>query len=186
MLETGRAQRALSSLFIIAFRPAVENSTRGLNFGTLNLYEVPVPRGRYECGGAGVLIAASIFSLIVFAAVVLCRRRRLRDLPRVPEGRRSVRSTKYYLALMIVDNYRWLEDGNSPDTQKWVAEEMAYTRKLLDPLPGREAIQKRLTELLSIGSISAPEMAGKYYFYTRREGMQNQPVLYVRGRKLRR
>jgi prolyl oligopeptidase len=82
----------------------------------------------------------------------------------------------------IVDNYRWLEDATSPDTQKWVAAEMEYTRKILDPLPGREAIQKRLTELLSIGNISAPEMAGKYYFYTRREGMQNQPVLYVRER----
>ena len=80
----------------------------------------------------------------------------------------------------IVDNYRWLEDGNSPDTQKWVAEEMAYTRSVLDPLPGRDAIHKRLTELLSIGSITQPEIGGKYYFYTRREGMQNQPVLYVR------
>jgi len=28
----------------------------------------------------------------------------------------------------IVDDYRWLEDGTSPETQKWVAEEMAYTR----------------------------------------------------------
>jgi prolyl oligopeptidase len=80
----------------------------------------------------------------------------------------------------IVDNYRWLEDGSSPDTQKWVAEEMAYTQSVLDPLPGRDAIHKRLTELLSIGSISQPEIGGKYYFYTRREGMQNQPVLYVR------
>jgi prolyl oligopeptidase len=80
----------------------------------------------------------------------------------------------------IVDNYRWLEDGNNPDTQKWVEAETAYTRALLDPLPGREAIHKRLTELLSIGNISAPQIGGKYYFYTRREGMQNQPVLYVR------
>ena len=80
----------------------------------------------------------------------------------------------------IVDNYRWLEDGTSPDTQKWVEEEMSYTRSLLDPLPGRDAIHKRLTELLSIGSISSPQIGGKYYFYTRREGMQNQPVLYVR------
>jgi len=80
----------------------------------------------------------------------------------------------------IVDNYRWLENGQSPETQKWVQEELAYTRSMLDPLPGREQIHKRLTELLSIGSISAPQMAGKYYFYTRREGMQNQPVLYVR------
>ncbi len=80
----------------------------------------------------------------------------------------------------IVDNYRWLEDADSPETQKWVAAEMAYTNSLLDPLPGRDAIHKRLTELLSIGSISAPLIGGKYYFYTRREGMQNQPIVYVR------
>ncbi|MBZ5683240.1 MAG: prolyl oligopeptidase family serine peptidase [Acidobacteriia bacterium] len=80
----------------------------------------------------------------------------------------------------IIDNYRWLEDGKSPETQKWVEEEMAYSRAVLDPLPGREAIHKRLTELLSIGSITPPQIAGKYYFYTRREGMQNQPILYVR------
>ncbi len=80
----------------------------------------------------------------------------------------------------VVDKYRWLEDGTSAETQKWVAEEMAYTRGVLDPLPGREAIHKRLTELLSIGSVGVPQMGGKYYFYTRREGVQNQPVLYVR------
>ena len=57
---------------------------------------------------------------------------------------------------------------------------MAYTNSVLDPLPGRNAIHKRLTELLSIGSISAPQIGGKYYFYTRREGMQNQPIVYVR------
>jgi len=80
----------------------------------------------------------------------------------------------------IVDNYRWLEDGKTPETQKWVEAEMSYTRAMLDPLPGREAIHKRLTELLAIGSVTPPQIAGKYYFYTRREGMQNQPILYVR------
>jgi prolyl oligopeptidase len=80
----------------------------------------------------------------------------------------------------VIDNYRWLEDGTSPQTKKWVEEEMSYTRAILDPLPGREAIHKRLTELLSIGSVTPPVIAGRYYFYTKREGMQNQPVLYVR------
>jgi len=80
----------------------------------------------------------------------------------------------------IVDNYRWLEDGSNPDTQKWVAEEMAYTREVLDLLPGRDAIHKRLTDLLRIGTMSEPQIGGKYYFYSRRDGMQNQPVLYVR------
>jgi prolyl oligopeptidase len=80
----------------------------------------------------------------------------------------------------IIDNYRWLENGQTPETQKWVTEEISYTRAVLDPLPGREQIHKRLTELLMIGSISTPQIGGKYYFYTRREGMQNQPILYVR------
>jgi prolyl oligopeptidase len=80
----------------------------------------------------------------------------------------------------VIDDYRWLEDANSPETQKWVSEEMAYTRSILDPLPGRDAIEKRLTELLSIGNVTPPQIAGRYYFYTRREGLQNQPVLYVR------
>jgi len=80
----------------------------------------------------------------------------------------------------VIDNYRWLENGSSPETQKWVAQEMAYTRGMLDHLAGRDAIQKRLTELLSIGSVTPPILAGHHYFYTKREGMQNQPVLYVR------
>ena len=85
-----------------------------------------------------------------------------------------------YHGVKVLDNYRWLEDGQSPETQKWVAQEMAYTRGILNRLPGRDAIHKRLTELLSIGSVTPPVIAGRHYFYTRREGMQNQPVLYVR------
>jgi len=80
----------------------------------------------------------------------------------------------------VLDNYHWLEDGNSPETKKWVEEEMAYTRGMLDHLAGRAAIHKRLTDLLSIGSVTPPMIAGHHYFYTKREGMQNQPILYVR------
>ena len=80
----------------------------------------------------------------------------------------------------VLDNYHWLENGSSPETQKWVEEENSYTRGMLDRLAGREAIHHRLSELLQIGSVSPPQVAGKHYFYTKREGMQNQPILYVR------
>src|SRR5216684_1202931 len=80
----------------------------------------------------------------------------------------------------ITDPYRWLENAASPETQQWVNDEMAYTRGVLDPLPGRDQLHKRLTDLLSIGTIAAPQIGGKYYFYTKREGSQNQPVLFVR------
>ena len=80
----------------------------------------------------------------------------------------------------IVDPYRYMEDSNNADTQQYVQQELAYTRSMLDPLPGREKIHQRLSQLLTIGTIGAPQLGGKFYFYTRREGMQNQPVLYVR------
>jgi prolyl oligopeptidase len=130
-------------------------------------------------GGGGRLIWIFAFLFLTVAATFAVDDAK----PAPPSGppRAEPRPLKEdFHGTKIVDSYRWLEDGNSPDTQKWVADEMSYTRALLDPLPGRDAIHKRLTELLSIGSIGVPHIAGKYYFYTRREGMQNQPVLYVR------
>ena len=80
----------------------------------------------------------------------------------------------------IVDRYRYLENPNDPDTQLYVEQELGYTRRILDPLPGRDKINARLSQLLEIGTVGAPQMGGKYYIHTRREGNQNQPVLYVR------
>ncbi|MBA3914019.1 MAG: S9 family peptidase, partial [Acidobacteriales bacterium] len=80
----------------------------------------------------------------------------------------------------IVDPYRWLEDGDSAETKKFVSDELAYTRSVLDALPGRAQIDARLTQLAETGSIGVVQVGGDYYFHTRRRGMQNQPVLYVR------
>jgi prolyl oligopeptidase len=80
----------------------------------------------------------------------------------------------------IIDRYRYLENANDPDTKLYVEEELSYTRSVLDPLPGRDKINARLSQLLEIGTVGAPQMGGKYYFYTRREGNQNQPILYAR------
>src|SRR5208282_3940015 len=80
----------------------------------------------------------------------------------------------------IVDRYRYLENPNDPDTKLYVEQELGYTRAVLDPLPGRDKINARLRQLLEIGTVGAPQMGGKYYFHTRREGNQNQPILYVR------
>jgi prolyl oligopeptidase len=82
----------------------------------------------------------------------------------------------------IVDPYRYLENANNPDTKLYVEQELSYTKSILDPLPGRDKINARLSQLLEIGTVGAPQMGGKYYFHTRREGNQNQPILYVRER----
>ncbi len=80
----------------------------------------------------------------------------------------------------IVDPYRYLEDVKNPETQKFVEEELAYTRSVLDPLPGREKIHQRLAALMAIGTLGTPQVGGEWFFYTRRDAGQNQPVLYAR------
>ncbi len=127
----------------------------------------------------GLLISSSLLFIAaaVFAGDSKSAESQLPDGPPIAEPK-PVADT--FHGTRVIDSYRWLEKSDSPATQKWVADEMAYTRALLDPLPGRDAIHKRLTELLSIGNITPPAIAGRHYFYTKREGMQNQPVLYVR------
>src|SRR5688572_22372414 len=80
----------------------------------------------------------------------------------------------------IADPYRWLEDGDSADTRAWTEAQNALTRGYLDAVPARAQIRARLDELLSIGVLTAPTPVRGRYFYQRRDGRQNQPVLYLR------
>jgi len=80
----------------------------------------------------------------------------------------------------VPDPYRWLEDGESPEVRAWTTQQNALTESHLAAQPAREVIRQRLGELLAIGALSVPAPAGNRYFYQRRDGRQNQPVLYVR------
>jgi prolyl oligopeptidase len=80
----------------------------------------------------------------------------------------------------VVDPYRWLEEGDSAAVKEWTEKENAFTRSVLDKLPGRDKIHDRLSQLLEIGSLGTPAPSKGKYFYTKREGKQNQPILYVR------
>ncbi len=102
------------------------------------------------------------------------------SIPNVPPIARKDTVEENIHGVKIADPYRWLEDANSPETQDFDRQELLYTRGILDPLPGREEIQQRLTKLFSIGTLGAPQVEGRYYFYTRREGTQNHSVLLVR------
>ena len=60
----------------------------------------------------------------------------------------------------VLDNYRWLEDGSSPETEQWVARKLAYTRSILDKLPGRESHSPSSNKLLQIGNLFAASCGG--------------------------
>src|SRR5512140_1173429 len=68
----------------------------------------------------------------------------------------------------ITDPYRWLEGdakgGVTPEVAAWTDAQNAYTRSIVDNLPGRKAVEKRLRELMEDGLVSLPHMAGSRYF----------------------
>src|SRR3954464_3337077 len=82
--------------------------------------------------------------------------------------------------LAVRDPYRWLEDADRDEVKEWTARQNALTRSLLDRVPGREQLAARLGVLLEVGYLGAPCPVKGRYFYTHREGKQNQPVLSVR------
>src|ERR1035437_4681106 len=101
------------------------------------------------------------------------------NIPKPPSTKQQP-VTDDYFGTKIVDPYRWLEDGSSAEEQRWVGEQLAYTRSILDRLPGRDKLHDRIEQLLEIGNLGETAVGGEFYFHPRREGKQNQPVLYVR------
>jgi hypothetical protein len=55
-----------------------------------------------------------------------------------------------------------------------------YARSVLDNLPERQALEQRLRPLMQVGSITLPIIRANRYFFSKREGDQNQPVVYWR------
>jgi prolyl oligopeptidase len=99
--------------------------------------------------------------------------------PRYPETR-IVDQTDVLHGEALSDLYRWLEDGNNPEVRIWTERQNALTESYLAAFPGRPRIRARLDTLLAIGAITVPTPTHGRYFYQRRDGRQNQPVLYVR------
>ncbi len=97
--------------------------------------------------------------------------------------------TDVYHGVEIVDEFQWLEGDNSDpanmgrmtaEVAAWTDAQNAYTRSVLDRLPGRKALEARISELLEVPAIGTPSVFGNRYFYSRREGTQNQSLHYVR------
>ena len=55
--------------------------------------------------------------------------------------------TDEYHGEKITDEYRWLEDGDSPAVKAWTDAQNKHTRAFLDALPERAGIEARLTAL---------------------------------------
>lgn len=79
--------------------------------------------------------------------------------------------------LAVPDPYRWLEDAADPRTQGWSAGQRLLLEQRAAGWTGRPHWERRLTELLAGGGVSAPIWRGDRCFFMRRNGDQQHPVL---------
>lgn len=83
-----------------------------------------------------------------------------------------------YFGTQIRDPYRWLEDDRSNDTAGWVEAQNKVTFNYLEQIPYRDQIEKRLTQLMDYEKVGSPFKEGKYTYFYKNDGLQNQDVLY--------
>ncbi|MGI8552711.1 MAG: S9 family peptidase, partial [Dehalococcoidia bacterium] len=80
---------------------------------------------------------------------------------------RSDDTTETLHGVEVRDPYRWLEDGDSEEVRRWTEAQNALTQSVLVGYPERDRLRERLTELLSIGTITAPSVRKRRLFYSR-------------------
>ncbi|MDP2540117.1 S9 family peptidase [Tenacibaculum discolor] len=83
-----------------------------------------------------------------------------------------------YFGTKVTDNYRWLEDDRSTETEAWVKAENEVTFDYLDKIPYREQLKNRLSELWNYEKVGTPFKEGDYTYFYKNNGLQNQYVLY--------
>ncbi len=83
-----------------------------------------------------------------------------------------------YFETEVVDNYRWLEDDRSKETEAWVKAQNEVTYGYLDKISYRNQLKDRLTSLWNYEKIGSPYTEGAYTYYSKNDGLQNYSVIY--------
>nr|WP_240614853.1 prolyl oligopeptidase family serine peptidase [Polaribacter filamentus] len=78
----------------------------------------------------------------------------------------------------VIDNYRWLEDDKSTETEAWVKAQNKVTFLYLSKIPYREELKNRLSELWNYEKVGTPFIEGDYTYFSKNDGLQNQSVIY--------
>jgi prolyl oligopeptidase len=84
-----------------------------------------------------------------------------------------------YHGIPIRDPYRPLEDADAPASRAWITAQNVLTEDVLEAVPARPEIRRRLTELWSVPRAGAPWRRGNRWFQLRNTGLQDQDVLWT-------
>ena len=121
------------------------------------------------------LIIPILFASIILVSCKVIKQRNI-DVKYPETAKNPIVDTIFKTA--VIDNYRWLEDDRSKETESWVKAENKVTFNYLNKIPYREQLKERLLELWNYEKVGTPFIEGDYTYFYKNDGLQNQYVVY--------
>jgi prolyl oligopeptidase len=117
-----------------------------------------------------------IFAMLIFTS---CEKEIKENIIEVkyPETKKNT-TVDTIFGIRVIDNYRWLEDDRSKETEYWVKSQNEVTFDYLSKIPYRAKLKNRLSELWNYEKIGVPFIEGDYTYFYKNDGLQNQYVIY--------
>lgn len=137
-------------------------------------HALAAPRRHFVQQMAQGVLALAAFALLAGPAAVQAA-----DAAYPATAKRPVQDTFHGTA--VSEDYRWLEDFESPEVKQWVGAQNALTRARLDAIPGREALAARIKDLVTSRPTGYGALGhyGPHWFAMKFEAGRQQPRLVV-------
>ena len=89
--------------------------------------------------------------------------------------------TETFFGASVTDPYRWMENPADKDWEPFMKSQAAHARAVLDGIPGRAALARRVGELAGdLEVINSIQIGGSYVFIEKRPAGSNNFQLFVR------
>lgn len=85
--------------------------------------------------------------------------------------------TDHYFESSVTENYRWLEEENSTQTQQWIEQQASFTQEYFHQLGSNDLIEQTVAKYAS-QPLKRNVSYRDGYFYFELQGEQSQPIIY--------
>jgi prolyl oligopeptidase len=121
-------------------------------------------------------MASRLFLAIVFFATIVAAQQ-----PAPPPAAPVRPVTNDYFGTSVVDNYRYMENLKDPEVAAWIKSQSDYAHGVLESIPGRAALLKRLQQLdQTVPRVQPFRLPGNVYLILKRLPTEDVAKLYLR------
>ena len=79
----------------------------------------------------------------------------------------------------IEDPYRWLEDFENAEAQKWIRKQNELYNSIVEKLARKEKLYEKYLKLYKTKVMTLPTRHGNRYFFKERDGLMNHSITYT-------